>query len=259
MSDPVLWKSFHVGLSSTRKKGYASLSTLVHNLFQQYPAITNFVKTASLFKIPVSYSVVRDLLKLKNLETLNVQYKLFALINSLCGGMISSLTNSMHFIVPGSLPNLTFFVLMERESPTEEQTREFNDLVHRAAPNIEQTVPCICNNVYHDIFSPIIVEVPLSCLRCGDVISGKCYECLEYTCDDCGNPYCDDCGLHICKECGKHECCTCGFGSICPCCNDYTCLSCSPDEIDESDTSGIDGSDLSGVEDPASSDDGEEE
>lgn len=73
MSDPVLWNEFHVGLSSKRTKGYANLSALVELIFS-YRLTTQFIKTASLYKVPVNYSVVRDLLKLPNLETLNVQY-----------------------------------------------------------------------------------------------------------------------------------------------------------------------------------------
>lgn len=91
----------------------------------------------------------------------------------------------MRFTVPGSLPNLTYFHLMERDSPTEEQTRQLNYVVRRAAPKIGQVVPFLCENVYH----LNIVEFSLYCQSCGDYISGKCFECLDNTCDDCGDPY----------------------------------------------------------------------
>jgi hypothetical protein len=119
--------------------------------------------------------------------------------------MISPLTKAMHFILPASLPRLKYFALIEHSSPTESQAREFTELVHRAAPYIDQSVPFLCTSVYHNVFSPIIVEVPLCCTRCGVFLEERCYECLDNSCDECGDPYCDDCSLHTCKdeECGK--------------------------------------------------------
>lgn len=119
--------------------------------------------------------------------------------------MISQLNVAMHFIVPGSLPKLSYFSLMERNSPSESQVQEFQALVRRAAPNIEHLVPYLCDSVWHDVFTPIIVEVPLSCSRCLDLISNRCYACLSNICEECGDPYCDYCILHICieEECRK--------------------------------------------------------
>jgi hypothetical protein len=72
MSDPVLWKFFRVGLSATRTKGYANLSSLIASVFSN-ETTASFFQAARLYMIPVQSSAVIDLLKLKNLTTLNVR------------------------------------------------------------------------------------------------------------------------------------------------------------------------------------------
>jgi hypothetical protein len=62
-----------VRLGALRTKGYADLPALLLNLFVLYPSTAAFVQTLSLYKIPVHYSAVMNLLKFTNLEAIKVQ------------------------------------------------------------------------------------------------------------------------------------------------------------------------------------------